>query len=306
MPPTAPRCRDWIWRGWQIRYAYAHPGPAASHQTPLLLIHGFGSSWQQWHRNLSIIGEHYPVYALDLLGFGRSQKAATAYRVPLWADLVFDFWQTFIGRPMVLVGHSLGALVAATAAVDHPQAVSTVVLLTLPETRQEVVGNPQARRAIQAVEGLVASPALIRLIFQVVRRPRFIRAGLKLAYANPESVTDELVAQVIAPTADRGAAQTLCRLTQAATSTTYSASRTLLLSQLSQPTLLIWGTGDRIIPFKQVDELCQLNPQVTLLAVPGAGHCLYDEAAEMLNRAILDWVSEGRHRLRGGDPAGRG
>ncbi len=191
---------------------------------------------------MSVISEQHPVYAPDLLGFGQSQKAATAYQVALWAELVFDFWQTFIGQPMVLVGHSLGALVAATAAVEQPQSVHKVVLLTLPETRQEVVGNPQMRQAIKTIEGLVASPALIRLIFRIVRQPRIIRRGLRLAYANPASVTDELVAQVIAPTADRGAAQTLCRLTQAATSSTYSASRNVLLSQLSQPTLLVWGS----------------------------------------------------------------
>lgn len=258
---------------------------------PLLFIHGFGASWQQWHRNLPVIGAHHPVYALDLLGFGRSQKAATAYRVPLWAELVHDFWQTFIGCPMGLVGHSLGALVAATAAVTHPQMVRRVMLLTLPETRQEVVENLQVRRAIQTVEGLVASPALIRLIFQAVRRPPVIRRALRLAYANPDCVTDELVTQFIAPTLDQGAAQTLCRLTQAATSTTYSSSRDRLLSQLSRPTLLVWGTGDRIIPFQQAGALCQASDRVTLLEVTEAGHCLYDEVAERFNQAALDWFN---------------
>ncbi|MGB3613733.1 MAG: alpha/beta fold hydrolase [Elainellaceae cyanobacterium] len=284
--------RDWIWRGWRIRYAYAHPEGQLNpqNQTPLLLIHGFGASSQQWHRNLSVIGKQYPVYALDLLGFGHSQKAATAYQVPLWADQVFAFWQTFIGRPVVLVGHSLGALVAATAAVKFPQAVAKLVLLTLPETRQEAVGNVQLRRVIQLIEGLVASPLLIRLIFQIARQPRFIRAGLKLAYADPAAVTDDLVTQFVSPTGDRGAAQTLCRLTQAATSSTYSASRNVLLSQLSQPTLLIWGTGDRIIPITQANELCH-SPQITRLDIPDVGHCLYDEAADDVNQAILDWVA---------------
>ena len=290
-------CRDWVWRGWRIRYAYARPQVTLSDPSdpsgpvPLLFIHGFGSSWQQWRRNLAVIGDRHPVYALDLLGFGGSQKAATAYRVPLWAEQIADFWRTFIGRPMVLVGHSLGALVAATAAVDYPQMVSKLVLLTLPETRQEVVGNPQVRRLVSTIENAVASPLLIRLIFQVARRPRVIRAGLKLAYANPEAVTDDLVHQVIAPTADRGAAQTLCRLTQAATSTTYSASRNNLLTQLCQPTLLIWGTGDRVIPIAQADELCPC-PQLTRLDVPNVGHCLYDEAAEAVNQAILDWACD--------------
>ncbi|MEO0409234.1 MAG: alpha/beta fold hydrolase [Cyanobacteria bacterium P01_A01_bin.135] len=283
-------CRDWVWRGWRIRYVYTRPQADCVNQVPLLFIHGFGSSWQQWQRNLAVIGDRHPVYALDLLGFGGSQKAATAYRVPLWAEQVIDFWQTFIGRPMVLVGHSLGGLVAATAAVEHPQAIAKLVLLTLPETRQEVVGNPQVRRIISTVENAAASPLLIRLIFQLVRRPRVIRAGLRLAYANPEAVSDELVAQIRAPTADRGAAQTLCRLTQAATSTTYSASRNALLAQLCQPTLLIWGTEDRVIPIAQAEELCH-SPRLTRLNVPNVGHYLYDEAAGTVNQAILDWAA---------------
>lgn len=289
-------CRDWVWRGWRIRYAYARPDetpnrdPSRQHQTPLLFIHGFGSSWQQWHRNLSAIGEHHPVYALDLLGFGHSQKAATGYHVPLWADQVFAFWQTFIGRPAVLVGHSLGALVAATTAVEFPQAVDKLVLLTLPETRQEMVGNPRLRQVIRTIECLVASPLLIRLIFQIARQPRFIRAGLKLGYRDPAAITEDLVAQFVSPTGDRGAAQTLCRLTQSATSSTYSASRNTLLAKLSQPTLVIWGEGDRIIPITQADGLCH-SPQIERLNIPAAGHCLYDEAADDVNQAILDWVT---------------
>ncbi|MEB3356912.1 MAG: alpha/beta fold hydrolase [Synechococcales bacterium] len=285
------RRRTWIWRGWRIHYTYLRAAHPSSNRPPLLLIHGFGASLDQWHGNLQALAQHQDVYALDLLGFGTSEKAAIAYRVALWADQIYAFWQTLIGRPMILVGHSLGALASATAAAAYPETVRGVVLMTLPATRQEIVTAPWMQAMTGTIERLVASPLAIRLIFQVVRRPAFLRAGLRLAYANRDRVTNELVQSFARPTCDRGAAQTLCRLTQAATQTDYSLSRRALLDAIRCPILLLWGQQDRVVPITQGRELIQHYPHLSLTEIPQAGHCLYDECAERVNQEILDWAA---------------
>jgi pimeloyl-ACP methyl ester carboxylesterase len=257
-----------------------------------MFVHGFGSSRKQWTKNLASLSQSNPVYALDLLGFGASQKVATVYQTDLWAEQLHAFWQQFIGRPVILVGHSLGALVASTAASLFPEAFKGVVLMTLPATRQERVSNAWVQRLSSVIEKGVANPLIIRLIFNIARQRALIRAALKSAYVNSACLTDAVVDEFVAPTRDRGAAQTLCRLTQSVTTPAYSQSRERLLEKLHQPVLVLWGTGDRIIPPSQGHRLREQFPHFTWVDVPNAGHCLYDECADTVNTLISNWIGD--------------
>ncbi|MEM7769019.1 MAG: alpha/beta fold hydrolase [Cyanobacteria bacterium P01_A01_bin.37] len=282
--------RDWVWRGWQVRYTFITSSHQRLDSIPILLIHGFGSSQYQWTNNIQSLGEIHPVYALDLLGFGASQKAATRYNVNFWAEQVHEFWRSLINRPMIVIGHSLGALVAATVASQFPHSVAGTVLMTLPATRQEQVSNAWIQNLLSMVERSVANPLLIRLIFNIARQRRFIQTALRSAYVDPSYVTDTLVDAFVQPTTDRGAAQTLCRLTQSATTPAYSRSRETLLSQIHQPTLLLWGECDRVTPISQGNVLHEDFPDITWKTIPNAGHCFYDECAETVNQLVLDWI----------------
>jgi pimeloyl-ACP methyl ester carboxylesterase len=283
--------RDWFWRGWRIRYTVIRPAQTSSSSLmPILLIHGFGSALTQWHANLEPLSEQHPVYAIDLLGFGASEKGAAHYNVPLWADLVHDFWATVVQTPMILIGHSLGALVAATATAQYPDMVQGLVMITLPATRQELLPARWLQPLVSNLEGLFASPLLIGLIFKIARQPGFIRAVLRRIYVNRDCVTDNLVASFVLPTGDRGSAQTLCRLTRATTQTNYSPSRKKLLTTIGQPMLLIWGQNDNVVPISQAESLAKLNPQITVATILGAGHCPYDEQNQIVNATVLNWI----------------
>ena len=88
--------RDWVWRGWQIRYTFMRSAKQDQHTSPLILLHGFGASIGHWRHNLEVLSQYHTVYALDMLGFGASEKAAANYNVELWVEQVYDFWQVFI------------------------------------------------------------------------------------------------------------------------------------------------------------------------------------------------------------------
>ncbi len=285
------RQRDWWWQGWQVRYTYLRPTETnAANALPILLIHGFGSSLEQWRANLTILSQKHPIYALDMLGFGASQKAPANYKANLWAEQIYEFWKTFINQPVLLVGHSLGALVSLTTTTRYPEMVKGLVLLTLPATRQEQIPK-SLQPMISAVEGIFANPLLINPIFQIARRPGVIRSALRLAYADPRFVTDDLVQSFVAPTGDRGAAQTLCRLTQAATKPGYAPDTHALLTKLDRPTILIWGNQDRVVPLPQRSDLID-HPYLQLIQVDQAGHCAYEEQAEQINHHILSLAAQ--------------
>jgi pimeloyl-ACP methyl ester carboxylesterase len=284
--------RTSYWRGWRIRYRVLLPqDPAARQRSPLLLLHGFGASLDQWRYNLAPLAAERPVYALDLLGFGGSQKAATTFGTDLWVAQVHDFWTRWLGQqPMVLVGHSLGALVALTTAISHPQAVQRLVLLTLPAAREELM-PAWADALARPVERLFSTPLLIRPLFYWARRRRFIRAALKGIYQVPERVDGALVEQFVVPTHDRGAARTLCYLVQSRTGEAFTPATQTLVRQLRQPTLMLWGDRDRVIPLTWGQQLVPLSDQLTLQVIPKAGHCLYDEYPDVINQHIQRWLA---------------
>jgi pimeloyl-ACP methyl ester carboxylesterase len=281
--------RDWIWRGWKVRYTFTR-SPNSTETVPLLLLHGFGSALTQWHENIVPLSQVHRVYALDLIGFGVSEKAATTYKVGLWVDQVYEFWRTFIGRPIVLVGHSLGALVALSAAVAHPDMVERLVLITLPAARQEIL--PGWLQPIVALEELLTTPLLVRPLFQLIRRPGVIRSVLRKVYVNQERVTEALIEGFLTPGYDQGAARAFCRLAQGRTQTDFSRATKELLHESEVPILLLWGEQDRVIPLSWGRHIAQFSgTQLKLVEIPHAGHCPYDEAAERVNAEILAWLA---------------
>ncbi|MEO0350132.1 MAG: alpha/beta fold hydrolase [Cyanobacteria bacterium P01_A01_bin.15] len=285
--------RFWYWRGWRVRYTYLRPGdPVAQQRTPILLIHGFGASLEQWRSNLRDWGQCRPVYALDLLGFGHSQKPAVLLGADLWQTQIYDFWQALIAQPVILTGHSLGALVALTAAARHPAMANRLILLTLPLARQELVAGWLARLA-RGVEGLFATPLLLRPLFAVVRQPSLIRKVLTGIYQQPERVDEGLVELFTRPTLERGAARTLCYLVKSRTQAEFSDATADLLNQVSVPILLLWGSQDRVLPVAWGRQILAANPGITYREIEGAGHCLFDEVPGAIQDAVDVWLAKG-------------
>ena len=284
------RQRDWVWRGWQTRYTYMRPSDKQS-SPPLILLHGFGASIEHWRNNLPILSRDRAVYAIDLLGFGSSRKAFADYNIELWGEQVYDFWQTFIRQPVVLVGNSIGSLVCMAAAATHPDMVQGIVMLSLPDAS---VGREQFPKWLFSVEatvkGLLVSLPLGHGVFKVVRRRGFVRRWAGFAYANPTAVTDELVEILAAPAYDQGAARTFFSLFKAISQPRFAPAAKDILPTLTIPILLVWGRQDRMVPPSLAKTFTALNPQVQLVEIDGVGHCPHDECPDKFNQILLDWL----------------
>jgi pimeloyl-ACP methyl ester carboxylesterase len=168
--------RDWVWRGWQTRYTYIRHGHNSQNSVPIILLHGFGASIGHWRQNLEVIGEHHTVYALDMLGWGASQKAPVNYSVHLWAEQVYDFWKAFIRQPVVIIGNSLGSLVSIAAAAAHPEMVQGLVMMSLPDPslEQEAI-PPFLRPMVATIKNFVASGLFLKPLFYFLRQPGVLR-----------------------------------------------------------------------------------------------------------------------------------
>jgi len=283
--------RDWVWRGWQTRYTYIRPSQNHHQTTPLILLHGFGASIGHWRHNLEVLGEHHTVYAIDMLGFGASEKAAANYSIEFWVEQVYDFWKTFIRQPAILIGNSNGSLISMAAAAAHPDMVRGMVMMSLPDPSLEQEAIPPALQpVVRAIKNIVASPLILKPVFNFVRRPGVLRRWASLAYANPEAITDELIEILARPAQDRGSARAFSALFKATIGINFSPSVKTVLPTLTIPMLLIWGQKDRFVPPALASQFAEYNEKLEVLKLEDVGHCPHDECPEQVNQAILDWI----------------
>ncbi|WP_414546327.1 alpha/beta fold hydrolase [Nostoc sp. CCY0012] len=285
--------RDWVWRGWQTRYTYLRPSKNHQKTPPLILLHGFGASIGHWRHNLEVLGEHHTVYALDMLGFGASEKAPVNYSIELWTKQVYEFWQAFIGEPVILIGNSNGSLISLAIAAAHPEMVHGIVMMSLPDPslEQEAI-PPFLRPIVTGIKKMVASPLILKPVFNFVRQPSVLRRWAGLAYANPEAITDELIDILAGPPQDRGSARAFSALFRAAIAVNFSPSVKAILPKLTVPMLLIWGSKDRFVPPILAKRFTQYNEKLELLDLEDVGHCPHDECPEKVNQVILDWIEK--------------
>jgi pimeloyl-ACP methyl ester carboxylesterase len=98
------------WRGYQVYYKTASPTTRAEGETaaPVIFLHGFGSSSFVWRENLAALAEQRKGVALDLLGFGKSDKPAIEYSPDVWVNLVHEFARANGFLKVALVGNDLG------------------------------------------------------------------------------------------------------------------------------------------------------------------------------------------------------
>ena len=278
----------WQWRGQSIYYVQA--GQKRSGRPPLLLIHGFGASTDHWRKNIAELCHDFEVWAIDLLGFGRSAKPDWQYGGDLWRDQLYDFITQVIGQPAVLAGNSLGGYSALCVAAQRPNAAAGVVLLNsagpFTDTKVPAQKSPFQQFIGDLTRSVLLQPWASFLLFQYVRQRSMIRKTLSQVYLDQSAVTDQLVEEIYRPSCDEGAHKVFASVFKSP----QGEKIDVLLNQLTCPLLLLWGEADPWMNAKQRGALFrQYYPQLTEHYLQ-AGHCPHDEVPEQVNAILRDWV----------------
>lgn len=281
----------WTWQGFPICYQkQGNQGPA------VILIHGFGASWAHWRKNIPALANNCQVYALDLIGFGGSAKPVPTveieYTFETWAKQIGDFCREIVGSPAFLVGNSIGCIVAMQTAVDYPDTALGVALLNcslrMLHDRKRASLPWHRRSGAPIIQQLLALKWVGQLFFNQLAKPKVVRKILLQAYKNPEAVTDELVDILMAPAFDPGAVDVFLAFTR------YSQGPLAedLLPILPCPAIILWGTEDPWEPIDLGRELAQFSSVQKFIPLEGVGHCPQDEAPELVNSILEEWICQ--------------
>ncbi len=279
----------WIWRGHQINYQTAGDTGVA-----VLLIHGFGASVGHWRKNIPVLAENCRCYAIDLIGFGASAKPQPGieieYTFETWGELVVDFCREIIGSPTILVGNSIGCIVALQAAVTSPESFKGIALincsLRLLHDRKRAEMPFYRRWGTPVLQSILTVPAIGKFFFKQLAQRKVVRKILLQAYHRSAAVSEELIDILMAPAADPGAADVFLKFT----AYSWGPLPEDLLPQLTCPAIAIWGAADPWEPIELGRELMNVPTVNEFVEIPDVGHCPQDEAPELVNPVLSNWI----------------
>lgn len=278
----------WQWRQQPVYYVKA--GKPHSQRPPILFIHGFGASTDHWRKNILGLRQDFEVWAIDLLGFGRSAKPNWQYSGNLWRDQLYDFINEVIGQPAVLAGNSLGGYAALCLAAQRPSSAAGLVLVNSAGPFSEIKPQPQPDffRKLwgDVVLSILRQPWANYVLFQYARQPWVIRQTLEKVYLDKSAITDQLVEEIYRPSCDPGALQVFASVF----STPQGEKVDALLKQLTVPLLMLWGEGDPWMNARERSaKFREFYPDLAEFYLQ-AGHCPHDEVPEQVNSLLRSWV----------------
>lgn len=250
--------------------------------TPVVLLHGIGASVEVWNTTFPALGAHRRVLAVDLPGFGRSDKPEVSFTLEYLADFVRDFLDVLEVERATIVGHSLGGGLALRFALNFPARLERLMLIAPAALGRG--GSPVLK--------LMSLPGVGELLSRPSRSgtERF----LKLASNDPRAVTDEII-DVTFQLAQLPGAQRAFLRTLRAQANILGQRETVFgpiltgLSRVAAPTLVLWGQQDRIIPAAHA-EVARAIAGARIEIWEECGHLPMIERSEQFNRLLLEYV----------------
>lgn len=243
--------------------------------TPLLMVHGFDSSLLEFRRLLPLLAIQNETWTVDLLGFGFTDRPSGIKFSPNGIKThLYYFWKALINQPVILVGASMGG----AAAIDFT--------LTYPEVVQKLVLIDSAGLAGGSSLSKLMFPPLGYLATEFLRNPKIRSSISRAAYKNKDlaSLDAQLCAALHLQLPNWN--QALIAFTK---SGGYSAFKSNQLSQIVQPTLILWGDSDKILGTADANRFKSAIPHSKLIWIKDCGHVPHLEQPQITAQHILEF-----------------
>jgi pimeloyl-ACP methyl ester carboxylesterase len=258
---------------------------AGERGAPVLLIHGITRSVEDWQPNIADLATNHCVFALDLLGFGFTDKPANEeYTIERLARFVLDFLNALNIPRVHLIGNSMGGTIALECCYQEPERVASLVLVD--PAGMDKRGNLLEFRL-----------ATIPILGELLTKPSL--AGTKMilskAFADPSKITDEFIAfsteLARMPGAHPAFLKTLRSfVTFLGFNSNFVKALHKKLPNITARTLVIWGKEDKFVTVAHAEVLRRLLPNVTVEIWENCGHAPQLEHPKRFNETILKFL----------------
>ncbi len=274
------------WRGHQIAYTVRGSGP------PLLLVHSIhAAGWSyEWKDNVETLAATHTIYAIDLLGFGRSSRPAIRYSARLYLSLISDFADEVIGGPCALIASSLTAAYALVLGARDPGRFPALVVV---EPTGLVRLNDSAGPPGDVARFAVDTPVLGTAFYHGLVSRNSLRAFLKLSYHDNDLVTDEMVGAYYATSHQPGAKHAPA----AFVAQQLNIDVRHALRRIAQPALLVWGEQAKMAPIDEIRPFLTLHPGFETAIFDPSGDLPHSERAAEFNEIVTQFLTRAEARV---------
>ncbi|MCE5334810.1 MAG: alpha/beta hydrolase [Desulfobacteraceae bacterium] len=251
-----------------------HYETAGSGSVPVVLIHGYAMSWVAWERVIAEFAPRYRLYAVDLRGFGDSDKPEGGYELVRMADDLVEFLDALKIPKAVFVGHSMGGTIAQHIAVRHPGRVLGLVLANSLACNLPPVGISDSVR--QRLEGY-GTPE---------NNARLLRSGFPSSF-DPENISPEEIERFVQIGLKASSAALRETLEDLFTAPAVPGDR---FAGLKVPVLIVISTHDRLATFEHAVALSDAIPGAAIRVVTRSGHCPMWERSHEFTRILTEFL----------------
>lgn len=239
-------------------------------QTPILILHGWGSSEKNWRFVREYLeAKGYKVYVPDLPGFGSNAALEKVWLAEDYAEWVKLWTEQQNISKFYLAGHSFGGGVAAIFAAKYPEKVKRLILIAAAISRQKTF-RQRFFRIISKIGNFIFTLPVLAFV-----RPQAQRVLHKVSGSRDYRKVVLQNNPFLAETFKNAINHDLMKY----------------LSAVSMPTLLVWGDKDRMTPFEQTKIIAKALPNHRLVVLKGRGHPLNFEAPKELADAIINFLN---------------
>ncbi len=269
-----------------IRFHYAEQGAGPL----IILLHGFPEFWYSWRSQLpALAAAGYRAVALDMRGYGLTDKPRSGYEIEHLVDDVVAVIQALGESRAHLVGHDWGGIVAWQTAWRRPNAVRSLVVMNAPHPSAFV---QFARRNL----GQVLQSSYM-LFFQVLRLAEWaltrrhaaaVASALRRAASHAGAFSGADVAAYRAAFLRPGVASCSLAYYRAAFRQRFAA---LPSGLIDVPTLVLWGVDDPVLKAGMNDRLTSWVKDITIEHIADCGHWTQQEQPDLVNRSLVRWLA---------------
>ncbi|MEP6998686.1 MAG: alpha/beta fold hydrolase [Betaproteobacteria bacterium] len=238
------------------------------HGPPLVLVHGVGGDADQWVFCLNRLAESHRVIAIDLPGFGRSDKPLIDYRIAGFVEMLDRFVSTIGISRASFLGHSLGGWIVATFSLRFPDRVDKLILNDAAGIDAGAVDIP--------VDLKVSTRANMRAVFEAMFYDKAI-------------VSDDLVDLAYSLHLERGDGYTIRSVLETLTAPREKLDRQL--GGLKAPTLILWGEDDAITPLAMAHAFQRGIAGSRLQVIARCGHLPPLERPDAFVSAVTSFLT---------------
>jgi pimeloyl-ACP methyl ester carboxylesterase len=248
---------------------------------PVVLVHGFMSMAYDWRFNIRELGKHFSVYAMDLPGFGCSDKPLNFnYSSDGYAEFIASFLNEYNIERAVLVGNSMGGQIALMTCLKYPERVAGLALIDSGGYPHSVEFLPFKLLKVPVISEI--SMALInRTVVNIM-----LKRGI---YFDGSFATGEVInnyynvygtanARKIPPIVIRRIVKDEVNITSN-------------LGNIKCPALIIWGAEDKVISPSRAEMFRRDISNASAMVIPQAGHMPQIEKSKVVNKAVIDFVT---------------